>query len=54
MTSGVEPIPAVAPLSGFFWVWVVPALLFALAFFATWALYRRFSRAPEGDGTPRD
>ena len=46
-------IPAASPIGGPFWTWVVPALLFALAFAATWALYRRFSRAPVGDDGER-
>ena len=50
MSAALQPIPAEPPLSGPFWVWVVPALLFAVAFLATWALYRRFSRTPRGDG----
>lgn len=34
-------------LQGVFWSWVVPALLFLIAFVATWMLYRHFSNAPE-------
>lgn len=49
LAPAIEPIPAEPPLSGPFWTWVVPVLLFAVAFFATWALYRRFSRQPAGD-----
>ena len=40
----MTPIPAEAPISGPFWTLVVPALLFLIAFFATWGLYRRFAR----------
>ena len=40
--AGLTPIPAESPLSGFVWTWVVPGALFLLAFWATWALYRRF------------
>ena len=39
-----EALPATSPLSGFFWTWVVPAALFALAAVATWLLYRHFAR----------
>jgi hypothetical protein len=41
--TAMIPIPAEPPLSGPFWTLVLPALLFALSFFATWMLYRRFS-----------
>lgn len=37
-------LPAVSPLSGFFWTWVVPVALFAVSSVATWLLYRHFSR----------
>jgi len=45
----VDAIPAVSPIGGPFWTWVVPPLLFGVAFVATWALYRRFSSQPTGD-----
>ena len=38
------PLPVGPPLGGFFWTWVVPAALFAVAAVATVLLYRRFSR----------
>ena len=37
-------IPADPPLAGWFWSWLLPALLFAVSLAATIALYRRFSR----------
>ncbi len=37
-------IPAEPPLTGFFWSWVLPALIFGVSLWATVALYRRFSR----------
>ena len=37
-------LPAEVALSGVFWTWVVPALVFAVSFAATWALYRHFAR----------
>ena len=40
----MQPLPASPPLEGALWSWVVPALLFAISFAATWLLYRRFSR----------
>ena len=43
----MTPIPAESPISGPFWTLVLPAALFALSFFATWMLYRRFSREGE-------
>ncbi len=36
-------LPVESPLSGTFWTWVVPVVLFAIAFGATWLLYRHFS-----------
>jgi hypothetical protein len=30
-------------VEGFFWSWVLPALVFGVALGATWLLYRRFS-----------
>ena len=44
-----EPLPVVSPLGGFFWTWVVPVGLFAIAFAATWLLYRHFSRRGTGE-----
>ena len=38
------PIPADPPLAGPLWTLVVPGALFAVAFLATWGLYRRFAR----------
>ena len=37
------PLPAVPPLHGAFWTWVVPPALFAIAALATWMLYRHFA-----------
>ena len=49
MNVPLEPIPAEAPISGMVWTVVVPAVLFVVAFLATWGLYRRFSRQAEND-----
>jgi len=38
-----QPLPAVSPLSGFFWTWIVPITLFGIAVAATWLLYRHFA-----------
>jgi hypothetical protein len=38
-----EALPAVGPLSGVLWTWVVPIILFSIAFAATWLLYRHFA-----------
>lgn len=40
----MEPLTAAQPLTGFFWSWIVPGLLFLIAFGATWLLYKRFSK----------
>jgi hypothetical protein len=42
--ASTQPLPADSPIGGPLWSIVVPALLFALAFVATWMLYRHFSR----------
>jgi TRAP-type C4-dicarboxylate transport system permease large subunit len=42
-SPGIERIPAESPIGGPFWSLVVPALLLAVAFLATWLLYRRFA-----------
>jgi hypothetical protein len=47
MIAALQPIPAEPPLSGPFWTLILPAALFAVAFVATWMLYRRFSRSEE-------
>lgn len=39
-----QRLSAESPIGGPLWSIVVPALLFALAFAATWMLYRHFSR----------
>ncbi len=39
----MTPIPAEPPIGGVFWSVVVPAAMLAVAFVATWLLYRRFS-----------
>jgi hypothetical protein len=36
-------LPAEVALSGFFWTWIVPAVVFAIAGIATWSLYRHFA-----------
>ena len=38
-----QALPAGSPLSGVFWTWVLPVLLFTLAFVATRLLYRHFA-----------
>jgi hypothetical protein len=38
-----EALPVSGTLSGVFWTWVVPIILFAIAFAATWLLYRHFA-----------
>lgn len=38
-----EALPAVSPLTGFFWTWIMPPALFALTAVATWLLYRHFA-----------
>ena len=42
--SPTMPIPAESPISGPFWTWVVPFLLFGIALLATYLLYRRFAK----------
>jgi len=44
-----EALPATSPLGGIFWSWVVPAVLFGIAFVATWLLYRHFARRGQDD-----
>lgn len=39
-----QPLPAESPISGPFWTLILPALLFAVSFLATFLLYRRFAR----------
>jgi hypothetical protein len=41
--TAVTPIPARPPISGPLWTIVIPALLFIVAFGATYLLYRTFS-----------
>lgn len=38
-----QPLPVESPITGLFWSWIVPLLLFALSFAATWWLYRHFA-----------
>ena len=38
-----EPLPADPPFGGVMWSFVVPAILFAVAFSATVLLYRHFA-----------
>ncbi len=40
----MTPIPAEPPIGGVLWSVVVPAALFAVAFAATWMLYRHFAK----------
>ncbi len=42
----LEALPVDSPLSGVFWTWVVPVVLFSIAFAATWLLYRHFANQP--------
>jgi len=44
-----QPLPVSTPLSGVFWIWVVPITLFTIALIATWLLYRHFSSQKPGD-----
>ena len=37
-------LPVDSPIGGFFWTWIVPVVLFGIAFAATWMLYRMFSK----------
>ncbi|NIM52257.1 MAG: hypothetical protein GTN62_13290 [Gemmatimonadales bacterium] len=39
-----EPLAADSPIGGPVWSIVIPALLFAVAFAATFLLYRRFAK----------
>jgi hypothetical protein len=41
--AGPDPLPAQPPFGGAIWSYVVPALLFAIAFGATILLYRHFA-----------
>ena len=43
----MTPIPAEAPIGGPIWSYVVPAALFAIAFAATFLLYRHFAGRDE-------
>ena len=36
-------LPVDVMLNGWFWTWVVPAVVFAIACAATWGLYRHFA-----------
>jgi len=38
-----DPLPAEPPFGGVMWSHVVPAILFAIAFSATFLLYRHFA-----------
>ncbi len=42
-----QPLPVTSPLSGAFWTWVVPPVLFLIALVATWLLYRHFAGRDE-------
>ncbi len=38
-----QALPVGSPINGVLWTWVLPVLLFSLAFVATWLLYRHFA-----------
>ena len=42
--GAVTPIPAEPPIGGVLWSVVVPAVLFLIAFAATFFLYRHFAK----------
>jgi len=44
-----DAIPALSPIHGFFWTWIVPPALFLLTAVATGLLYRHFSKRPSGE-----
>ena len=44
-----QALPAVSPLSGWFWTWAVPIALFTVALVATWMLYRHFAQKGNDD-----
>lgn len=44
-----EALPAVSPLSGVLWTWIVPVALFTIALIATWLLYRHFADRDDPD-----
>ncbi|MGD8321749.1 MAG: hypothetical protein PVJ02_14980 [Gemmatimonadota bacterium] len=39
-----QPLPAEPPVQGWFWYAVIPAALFLVSAFGTWALWRHFAR----------
>jgi len=39
----MDILPDTTPLTGAFWTWGVPPILFGLALLATWLLYRHFA-----------
>lgn len=43
----MTPLPNTSPLTGAFWTWGVPPILYGIALVATWLLYRHF--AGKGD-----
>jgi len=43
-----EPLPVASPLTGFFWSWIVPVVLFGISLTATWLLYRHFANRKTG------
>jgi len=45
----LQPLPVEPPISGVLWTLVIPALLFAIAFLATFLLYRRFARQEDSE-----
>jgi hypothetical protein len=44
-----DPLPVASTLSGPFWTWVVPIVVFGVTCLATWLLYRHFSTADSRD-----
>ena len=42
--DSLDALPVQSPIGGPIWTLVVPALLFSVAFLATYLLYRRFAR----------
>ena len=48
--AAAEALPAPRVEGGLLWSTVVPALLFLVAFLATWMLYRHFAGKPGGEG----
>ncbi|MFT5232550.1 MAG: hypothetical protein ACI9UK_001027 [Candidatus Krumholzibacteriia bacterium] len=43
----MDRLPVDSPIDGFFWTWVLPIVIFSIAFAATWLLYRHFAKEKE-------